>query len=134
MGYLKQNNLEFASQKLDKALRQDPNSAAAHNAYAILQERLQQNDKAEYHYHRATEIDPGNSEAANNYGAFLCRNKREAESEEYFLQALDNPLYKTPEFAYTNAAICLIRIDRRDKAREYLEKALASRSNEREFG
>lgn len=129
IGYLQQNNFELASQKLNKALKQNPDSASAHNAFGILQERLSQKDKAEYHYKRATKLDPKNSEAANNYGAFLCRNNREADSEEYFLKALKNPLYKTPEFAYANAAICLLRIEQRDRARDYLQKALAARSN-----
>lgn len=129
IGYLQQNNLELANQKLKKALKQDPDSASAHNAFGILQERLEQKDKAEYHYKRATKLDPENSAAANNYGAFLCRNGREAESEKYFLQALENPLYKTPEFAYANAAICLLRIDQRDKAKIYLQKALTAKSN-----
>ena len=129
IGYLRQNNLELANEKLEKAIRQDPDSAAAHNAYAILQDRLQQFDKAEYHYKRATELDPKDSQAANNYGAFLCRNGRELEAEEYFLQATKNPLYQTPEFAYTNAAICLLKIGRVEPAREYLRKALASKSD-----
>lgn len=129
MGYLQQNNLELASEKLTKALRQDPNSAAAHNAYAILQERLLQNDKAEYHYKKATSIDSNNSQANNNYGAFLCKNGRELESEEYFLAALDNPLYNTPEYAYTNAAICLLQISRVEPAIEYLRQAIAAKSD-----
>ncbi len=129
IGYLQQNNLELANEKLSKALRQDPKSAAAHNAYAILQDRLLQAEKAEYHYKRATELDRKNSQANNNYGAFLCRNGRELEAEEYFIRALDNPLYSTPEYAYTNAAICLIKVDQRDKARDYLRKALAAKSN-----
>ncbi|MDJ0779292.1 MAG: type IV pilus biogenesis/stability protein PilW [Gammaproteobacteria bacterium] len=128
LGYLQQNNLELANEKLAKALRQDPNSADAHNAYAILQERLLQLDTAEFHYSEAVRLDPSNSLAANNYGAFLCRNGREAESEKYFLMALENPLYKTPEFAYTNAAVCLLKIDQQDRAKEYLRKALAARS------
>lgn len=129
MGYLQQNNMELASEKLTKALRQNPDSASAHNAYGILQERLLQNEKAEEHYRRATQLDPENSAAANNFGIFLCRNKREAESEKYFLRALENPLYKTPEYAYTNAALCLLKIDEKDRAKEYLTKALAARSN-----
>ena len=96
IGYLEQNDLQLASEKLLKALRQDPDSASAHNAYAILQERLKQYDLAEYHYKRAVKLDPKDSLSANNYGAFLCRNGRELESEEYFLQALKNPLYKPP--------------------------------------
>jgi len=129
IGYLQQNNLELASEKLNKALRQDPNSAPAHNAYAILQERLRQNDKAEFHYKEATKLDPTDSQSANNYGTFLCRNGRERESEKYFLQALDNPLYSTPEFAYTNAAVCLLKIGESSKAKEYLRKALAFKSD-----
>jgi type IV pilus assembly protein PilF len=129
IGYMQQNNLEVANEKLLKALRQNPKSAAAHNAYAMLQDRLLQKDKAEYHYKRATKLDRKDSQAANNYGTFLCRNNREAESEKYFLQALKNPLYKTPEFAYTNAALCLLKIDKNERAKDYLRKALAARSN-----
>lgn len=128
IGYLQQNNMELASEKLNKALQQDPNSAPAHNAYAILQERLLQLDKAEYHYQRATELDRKDAQAANNYGAFLCKNGREVESEKYFLRALDNPLYNTPEYAYTNAALCLLKVDRNVRAKEYLRKALAAKS------
>ena len=132
IGYLQQNNLELANDKLDKALRQDPNSASAHNAYAILQDRLLQTEKAEYHYKKATTLDPKNSQAANNYGAFLCRHGRELESEKYFMQALKNPLYSTPEFAYTNAALCLLQLGEpgeTEKAKEYLRKAIAAKND-----
>jgi type IV pilus assembly protein PilF len=129
IGYMQQGKLVLASEKLTKALRQDPKSAPVHNAYAILQERLKQMELAEFHYKEATELDPKNSQAANNYGAFLCRTGREVESEKYFLQALDNPLYSTPEFAYTNAAICLLKVPQKEQARKYLEKALTERSD-----
>jgi type IV pilus assembly protein PilF len=129
IGYLQQNNLEFASEKLFKVLRQNPDSASAHNAYGILQERLKQTELAEFHYNKATKLDPKDSQANNNYGAFLCRNGREKKSEKYFLQALKNPLYKTPEYAYTNAALCLLKIDQKAKGKEYLRKALAAKSD-----
>jgi len=129
IGYLQQNKLELANEKLLKALRYNPKSAAAHNAYAMLQDRLLIKDKAANHYEKATSLDPKDSQAANNYGAFLCRNGQEAKSEIYFLRALKNPLYKTPEYAYTNAAICLIKIGNKDKVRGYLSKALAANSN-----
>ncbi|MCP4472551.1 MAG: type IV pilus biogenesis/stability protein PilW [Gammaproteobacteria bacterium] len=129
IGYLQQNNLEIASEKLTKALRQDPESAPVHNAYAILQERLKQYDLAEYHYEKATMLDKKNAQAANNYGAFLCRHGRELESEKYFLRALDNPLYSTREYAYTNAAVCLMKVNQAKPAGEYLHKALTEKSN-----
>ena len=129
IGYLQQNNLVLASEKLNKALRQNPKSAAAHNAFAILQDRLKQLDKAEYHYEKATSLDPGDSQAANNFGAFLCRNGRELEAEEHFLRAVKNPLYNTPEYPYTNAALCLIKIKQTEKAKEYLSEAMAAKGN-----
>ncbi len=129
IGYLQQNKLELASEKLSKALRQDPESATAHNAYAILQERLKQTELAEYHYEKATELDKSNAQAANNYGTFLCRNGRELESEKYFLRALDNPLYRTPEYAYTNAAVCMMKVGEDEVARDYLDKALTEKSD-----
>ena len=129
IGYMQQNKLELANEKLLKALAYNPKSASAHNAYAMLQDRLLTKDKAAYHYEKATTLDPLDSQAANNYGAFLCRNNQEAKSEIYFLRALENPLYRTPEFAYTNAALCLTRIGQKDKAAAYLTKALAANSN-----
>lgn len=132
IGYLQQNKLDLASEKLNKAIDQDPESASAHNAYAILQDRLLQTDKAEYHYKKATKLDPQNSQAANNYGAFLCRHGRQIESERYFMQALDNPLYGTPEFAYTNAALCLLQLGEEKetkKAKDYLRKAIAAKND-----
>jgi type IV pilus assembly protein PilF len=128
-GYMAQNNFEVANQKLLRALDQNPESASAHLAYATLQNRLLQTDVAQKHYKIATELDPNDSDAANNYGTFLCLNGSEAESEKYFLQALKNPLYKTPEYAYTNAARCLLRIDGKVKAKTYLRKALAAKSD-----
>jgi type IV pilus assembly protein PilF len=51
------------------------------------------------------------------------------ESEKYFNQALENPLYKTPEYAYTNAAICMLQIDELQRGKEYLRKAIAAKSD-----
>lgn len=129
VGYLNQGNLELAEQKLYKALQQNHDSTAAHSAFAVLQEQLQDYRKAEYHYWQAIRLDPDDAAAANNYGTFLCRRNRQADAEAYFLRALENPQYKTPEIAYTNAGICLLRIGRNAEAREYLQKALAVRTH-----
>jgi len=129
LGYLQQNNFELASEKLLKALRQNPENVKANYVYAVLQDKLEQKELAEYHYQKATKLDPRNSEAANNFGAFLCRNDRQLESEKYFKQALKNPLYKTPEYAYTNAAICMLQVDELQRGKEYLRKAIATKSD-----
>ncbi|MFT5657879.1 MAG: type IV pilus assembly protein PilF [Gammaproteobacteria bacterium] len=129
MGYLAQGNYEQSNQKLLKAIRQNPDSASAHWGYAYLQDILMEKEVAAKHYKKATELDPKDSRAANNYGNFLCRNGREKESEKYFINALKDPLYGTPEFAYTNAARCLLRINETAKAKQYLTRALAAKSD-----
>jgi len=128
-GYMQQGDLVAANEKILKALEYNPKSAPAHNAYATLLVRLGDKEGAAKHFIEATRLDPSWSLAANNYGVFLCRNNEEAKSEKYFLRAIKNPLYRTPEYAYTNAALCLLRIKQRDKAISYLTKALAANSN-----
>lgn len=133
VGYYQQGNLEMANEKLVKALRQDPDSSQAHYAYAVLQNRFLNKEKTEEHFRKAIELNPENSEALSNFGAFLCNDSRFEESEKMFLQAVKNPLYKSPEVAYTNAAVCLLKRDKLQtaKAKEYLQKALAVRNNYR---
>jgi type IV pilus assembly protein PilF len=130
IGYYHQNNLELANEKLLKALDQNPRSSAAHHAFAVLQNRFRNKEKAEFHFEKAIEYDSKNSEALNNFGAFLCRDKRSEEAEKMFLQALENPLYKSPEVAYTNAATCLRQNKKKpETVKQYLMKALGAGNN-----
>lgn len=130
MGYYHQNNLELANEKLLKALDQNPRNAQAHHAYAVLQNRFRDKEKAEFHFRKAVEYNDKDSEALNNFGAFLCRDNRPEEAEKMFLQALKNPLYKAPETAYTNAASCLQQNNTKpEKVKLYLKKALGMRNN-----
>ena len=130
IGYYNQNNLELANEKLLKALAQDPDSSQAHHAYAVLQNRFLNAEKAEFHFERAIVLNASNSEALNNFGAFLCRDKRFDEARDMFLQAVENPLYKTPEVAYTNAAVCLRQAGREpEEVKQLLTRALGVGSN-----
>lgn len=131
IGYYQQGNLELANEKLVKALDQDPKSSQAHYAYAVLQNRFQDREKTEFHFRKAIELDPNNSEALSNFGAFLCNDGRLEESENMFLQAIKNPLYKSPEIAYSNAAVCILKADatQTEKAKKYYTRSLAIRNN-----
>jgi type IV pilus assembly protein PilF len=133
IGYYHRGNLESANEKLVKALDQDPKSSQAHHAYAVLQNRFQDKEKTEFHFRKAIEFDSGNSEALSNFGAFLCSDGRYMEAEKMFLQAVENPLYRTPEVAYTSAAVCILKEGdtQRLKAKGYLKKALAIGSHYR---
>lgn len=133
IGYYNRGNLELANQKLLKAIRQDPESSQAYHAFAVLQNRFLDPVKAEFYFKKSIQLDPKNSEALNNYGAFLCAENRISEAEKMFLQAVNNQSYRSPEIAYTSAAVCLLKegVNNTGKAKSYLKRALAIGNNYR---
>lgn len=129
LGYLREGRYETAWKRLNRALEIEPNYSAAHNAMALLHEQLDKPREAETHYRRAVAISPSDSASRNNLGRFLCAQGRVAEAEAEFLKAVENPLYDSPEIAYTNAGLCLYAEGRLQKAEDYLRRALQFNPN-----
>lgn len=107
-GYIEQNNLELAKQKLTRALVLAPELPETQDAMAYLYVRLGENEKAEYHYQQALLTAPHDPKILNNYGTFLCRIGHFLDAETYFLKAIENPFYETPFEAYENAGLCAL--------------------------
>lgn len=124
LGYLRSGQLDLAWERLNTALKADPDYATAHNGIALVYDRLNQPEKAEEHFKRAIELDPDDSAAQTNYGVFLCERGRFEEGEKNFLKAVDNPLYGKPAMAYTNAGTCKLRADEPAAAEKYFREAL----------
>lgn len=122
--YMEQGNDELAMEKLQHALELDPHSADANHYMALLDVKLGRNNEAEDHYRRALSEQPNDPNILNNYGLFLCRQKRLDEARDKFLAAAKQPFYRTPEVAYTNAGICAMEVPDFKKAEEYLRAAL----------
>jgi type IV pilus assembly protein PilF len=123
-GYLAQGNFELAKNKFEKALQQNPNQASAHAGYGLMWGHLGDNSKAEKHFKKALSVDPRNSEILNNYGTYLCSRGEFEKAEKQFMAALNDPLYQTPEYAYTNAGRCSTLNSEFDKAEAFFGKAL----------
>jgi len=123
--YMKQGQLAVAREKIDKALQQNPKDPGVQLGAGLLYEQLKEPKKAEQHYRQVLRLDPGNPEGQNALGAFLCRNEQPAKGEAAFLEAAENPLYRTPEVAYTNAGVCARGAGRLEQAEQYLRRALA---------
>lgn len=124
VGYLQKGRMDLASMNLEKALEQDDDSAPAHHYYALLQERLGDNDKAGKHFRKALDITPKDPDLLNNYGSYLCHTGHYADAEKAFLKSVSDPLYSTPEFAYTNAGICVKKAGNIQQAESYFRQAL----------
>lgn len=122
--YMQQGRNELALDKLNKAIQQDPDSAAAHHYLAELYRRLGEHDKAEDAYREALDLEPDNSSLHNNFGVYLCGRKRMDEAEEEFLKVLQNPVYHARDQVYENMGTCLYEKPDLKKAEDYLRKAL----------
>ncbi len=119
-----------ALEEFKEALAADPAYAPAHNQLGLVYMALGEDRLAQESFVRALRIDPNDSAANNNYGMFLCRRKREKEAFKYFMAALKNPLYTTPENAYANAGVCAHMQGDDVKAEDWLRKALALQPNQ----
>lgn len=122
-GYLQRGQIEFAKEKLEKALSLDSDHSQTNNMMGLLQWRLKDYNAAERYLRRAAR-DESNAEAQNNLGAFLCDRGQVEEAEGWFKRAVANPLYKTPAVADQNAGLCFYNAKAYDKAERYFRDAL----------
>lgn len=126
--YMKRDQLQVSRDKIEKALLQNPRDLTVQLAAGVVFERLQDTKRAEKHFRQALRADASSPEAQNSLGAFLCRHKEHQKGEEMFLKAAANPVYRTPEVAYTNAGVCARSAGELERAERYLRQALAVKS------
>ena len=122
--YLRAGNYETSREKLDKALAADPGNAEAHDAIAVLYEKVGKPDLAEKHYKKSLSLYLEIPRGHNNYGQFLCVQGRYEEAEKQFLIAANEPFYTTPALALTNAGLCATGIPDEEMAEKYFRQAL----------
>lgn len=125
--YLRKNNLVQAKEKIDRSIEQNPRSSKGQITAGMLYERLGESSKAESHFSKGLALDPKNPEVQNNYGAFLCQKGKHQRGEKMMIEAATNPLYRTPEVAYLNAANCARNGGDVKRAEENLRSALKVR-------
>jgi len=124
IAYMQADDLNLAKEKMEKAIKQDPDSVIAHMAYGLLLQRLEEPEEAETHFRKALELDPTNPELRNNFGTFLCEQKRYEEGVQEITRAMGNPLYKTPEYAADNIGSCYLKKGDMVRAEGYFRKSL----------
>ncbi len=127
IAYMQRGDLEFAQQKLLLALKENPRDPMVHNALALLYERLGEIKRADGQFREALRLAPRDPNVSNDYAVYLCRTNRVAQGVRRLIATARDPLYATPEAAYTNAAVCLRSVHRDALAKRYLERALVLR-------
>lgn len=122
--YFQSGHMSAALDEFRIALSADSDYVQAYSIRGLVYGQLKEFDRAEADFRRALSLAPNDPEVNNNYGSFLCETGKERQSIAYFLQALKNPLYETPERAYTNAGTCALKAGDLDGAQRYLLTAL----------
>ncbi len=129
LAYMQRGNFELAMERLQRALVQNPRSAMAHHYIAELYRRLDEPDRAAHHFREAVALTPDDSSLRNNYGVFLCERGEYLASEEHFLAALHNPVFRDRVQTLENLGVCMQLAGRDDKARDYFGRALRIQAN-----
>lgn len=128
ISYLRQNNLQAARDKLEKALEQEPSLATAHAALGLVFERLEDPSGAERHYRRAVDLNGSDPDNLNALAVFTCsRRQKPEEALKLFDRAIAIPLSVSAAnrpMLNTNAGTCAKRFDL-VRSENYLREALA---------
>ena len=106
LAYASQGRLEVAQAKLKKAIEQDDGIAQAHAGLGYVYWQRGEADGAQSEFKRAISLDGDDPEIRNNYGVFLCDQKKYDEGDRNFMLAVKNRDYSTPAKAWTNAGTC----------------------------
>jgi len=122
--YMNSGMLDVALQDLKHAVELDDNNGDAHDALAVLHQRLNQPGEAEREFQKALSLNKGSSSTANNYGQFLCNQGQYEKAMLQFETVISSKLYPSPWIPLTNAGLCARKSGRRSEAENYLRKAL----------
>jgi len=128
ISYLRQNNLQAAREKLERAIRDEPDLARAHAVLGIVFEQLEDPKGAEREYRRAVELDGSDPDSLNALAIFTCSYKKKpTEALKLFDRAIAVPLSvkaANRPMLYTNAGTCAKALDMA-LSEAYLRAALA---------
>ncbi len=122
--YLQGGHPRQCIRELRIALRQHGNRAPAYNVLGLAYESLAKQGLAESAFRHALADNPGNPQIRNNYGAFLLQQKNYPAAVRELRKATADPLYATPQFAWTNLALAYRGMKKEEEALGALQRAL----------
>ncbi len=122
---LQSGRLDEAEKRARQALSLGADPAAANTLLALVASRRGDQRKAGDYCEPAARHPAGRGAEANNYGAWLCGNGREADALACFDRAIADADYASPASAWANAASCAYRIGRYERVDEQARQALA---------
>lgn len=122
--YLGNGDLRNARRHLDNAERLNPNSSEAAAIWGLLYSREGETRLAEEQFRRALRLDSQNSQARNNYAAFLFAEARYQEAYEQLQEVVRDTTYPQRPQAFENLGVAALRLERVGEAEAAFQRAL----------
>lgn len=116
-------DIQRAYLKFQEALKYDPDNKEIHNALGNVYLRLNERDNAVKSFTQAVELDSTYSEAWNNLCAVKYMMRRYNDAISDCKHSLANPMYATPEMAYSNMGYSYFRMGRLGEAKDAFDGA-----------
>lgn len=117
VGYIRNRDYNRAKDILNRALRIDPESAQAHNAFGLVYQLEGDDELADIHFRQAT-TDRSYSRAFNNYGAFLFSQGRFDEAIEMLQIAANDRFYENRPLVFENLGRAHLRLGNKEAAEQ----------------
>jgi type IV pilus biogenesis/stability protein PilW len=124
ISYLSNGHLNEAYVEFQKAIKLDPDNKEALKELGYISTRFAKYDEAISYYTQAISVDPYYSEALNNLGVVYIEMENWDEAIRNFKSALGNPIYSTPEKAYSSMGYAYYKKGDYIEAKKALEEAL----------
>jgi len=129
--YFQEGVPAVALEEAGVAISIDASYPLAYSVRALVYASLRDFNSADADFTKALSLAPSDPEISNNYGWYLCQQKEQPqEAMPYFMEAIKNPLYGTPDIAYLNAGSCAMKSGDLVAARDYLVRVLSMGRNE----
>jgi len=119
-----EGDLRGALKNLLDANKLDPENAELHNQIALVYMDLAKYEASLQHFKKALALKPQYSDARNNLGnLYLLMRKWDLAIASY-QKAVDDVLYKTPHYAYTNMGLAYYNLANYEKAIDMYQRSL----------
>ncbi len=110
--YFSRGQFETALAEIKKVIEAVPSYGAAYNLRGLIYASLGNTEQAETSFRQALQINPADADTMQNYGWFLCQNRRFTEADVQFENALAQPNYRGAAMTLRAMGNCQARDDR----------------------
>lgn len=122
--YLKTGKTAQAKLNLERAQKLDDSLDGIYSSYAFYYQKVGEIVLADKAYQKALEDFPENFNTRNNYGAFLCDNRRYDDAQKQFVIAINSSQNNQTANSYENAGLCALRDGKWKRAKSHLSAVL----------